>query len=77
MRFEGVDELDFGAGDRIRTGDINLGKVALYQLSYSRAGKVSTILPRGPAIVNVVFRLSIRVRIWSGKLGKRSVTQMF
>jgi hypothetical protein len=27
---------DFGAGDRIRTGDINLGKVALYQLSYSR-----------------------------------------
>jgi hypothetical protein len=27
---------EFGAGDRIRTGDINLGKVALYQLSYSR-----------------------------------------
>ena len=27
-----------GAGDRIRTGDINLGKVALYQLSYSREG---------------------------------------
>ena len=26
----------FGAGDRIRTGDIDLGKVALYQLSYSR-----------------------------------------
>jgi len=25
-----------GAGDRVRTGDINLGKVALYQLSYSR-----------------------------------------
>jgi hypothetical protein len=25
-----------GAGDRIRTGDIDLGKVALYQLSYSR-----------------------------------------
>jgi hypothetical protein len=28
----------FGAGDRIRTGDIDLGKVALYQLSYSRIG---------------------------------------
>ena len=28
-----------GAGDRIRTGDINLGKVALYQLSYSRFGR--------------------------------------
>jgi hypothetical protein len=26
----------FGAGNRTRTGDINLGKVALYQLSYSR-----------------------------------------
>ena len=27
-----------GAGDRTRTGDINLGKVALYQLSYARSG---------------------------------------
>ena len=27
---------EIGAGDRIRTGDIDLGKVALYQLSYSR-----------------------------------------
>ena len=30
-------KLEIGAGDRIRTGDIDLGKVALYQLSYSRA----------------------------------------
>ena len=30
-----------GAGDRIRTGDIDLGKVALYQLSYSRSMKLS------------------------------------
>ena len=29
--------LEVGAGDRIRTGDIDLGKVALYQLSYSRS----------------------------------------
>jgi hypothetical protein len=28
-----------GAGDRIRTGDIDLGKVALYQLSYSRPNR--------------------------------------
>ena len=28
-----------GAGDRIRTGDIDLGKVALYQLSYSRSSE--------------------------------------
>ena len=27
-----------GAGNQIRTGDLNLGKVALYQLSYSREG---------------------------------------
>jgi hypothetical protein len=26
-----------GAGDETRTRDINLGKVALYQLSYTRA----------------------------------------
>ena len=26
----------YGAGNRSRTGDLNLGKVALYQLSYSR-----------------------------------------
>lgn len=28
------------AGDRTRTGDLNLGKVALYQLSYTRLGDV-------------------------------------
>ena len=32
----GTRLLFLGAGDRIRTGDINLGKVALYQLSYVR-----------------------------------------
>ena len=26
----------FGAGERVRTVDLNLGKVALYQLSYAR-----------------------------------------
>src|SRR5437899_8458123 len=31
----------FGAGDGIRTRDIDLGKVALYQLSYSRPGETS------------------------------------
>ena len=29
-------ELRDGARNRVRTGDLNLGKVALYQLSYSR-----------------------------------------
>ena len=31
--------VEIGAGDGIRTRDINLGKVALYQLSYSRIGR--------------------------------------
>ena len=28
--------LEYGAGNESRTRDLNLGKVALYQLSYSR-----------------------------------------
>ena len=32
-----------GAGDGIRTRDINLGKVALYQLSYSRLWETSIV----------------------------------
>jgi hypothetical protein len=35
-----------GAGDRIRTGDIDLGKVALYQLSYSRISQRQAPLSR-------------------------------
>jgi hypothetical protein len=31
-----LDRLEFGAGKESRTLDLNLGKVALYQLSYSR-----------------------------------------
>jgi hypothetical protein len=44
-----------GAGDGIRTRDINLGKVALYQLSYSREANCENrheanviIVARGP-----------------------------
>ena len=32
----GFNRLIFGAGNEARTRDLNLGKVALYQLSYSR-----------------------------------------
>ncbi len=32
-----------GAGDETRTRDLNLGKVALYQLSYSRLGVLETL----------------------------------
>ena len=44
----------FGAGDGIRTRDINLGKVALYQLSYSRpSDRQVTIL--APLVGNVKY----------------------
>jgi hypothetical protein len=33
-----------GAGNEARTRDLNLGKVALYQLSYSRSGKSAIIV---------------------------------
>ena len=36
------------AGDRVRSGDLNLGKVALYQLSYSRNSNIlSTVFTYG------------------------------
>jgi hypothetical protein len=35
-----------GAGDETRTRDINLGKVALYQLSYTRACEARKIAAR-------------------------------
>ena len=31
-----IGKQEDGAGDRARTGDLDLGKVALYQLSYAR-----------------------------------------
>ena len=38
MTADFLSEFSFGAGDAIRTRDIYLGKVVLYQLSYSRVG---------------------------------------
>ena len=35
----------YGAGNEARTRDLNLGKVALYQLSYSRMGTAYFLLP--------------------------------
>jgi hypothetical protein len=36
----GLPFLEFGAGKESRTLDLNLGKVALYQLSYSRVSSL-------------------------------------
>ena len=35
----------FGAGNQVRTGDLYLGKVPLYQLSYSRFAEAKGALP--------------------------------
>ena len=35
----------FGAGNQVRTGDLYLGKVPLYQLSYSRFVELEGVLP--------------------------------
>ena len=60
-----------GAGDGIRTRDIDLGKVALYQLSYSRLGKLKG--PRRPnrhspmtllrKSIHVLVMLEVRCRV--------------
>ena len=50
--------MEFGAGDGIRTRDIDLGKVALYQLSYSRPERLQLevsavfhiVAPRSPKV---------------------------
>ncbi|MEY5002609.1 MAG: hypothetical protein RL678_418, partial [Pseudomonadota bacterium] len=35
---------EYGAGEESRTLDLNLGKVALYQLSYSRVADKTSVL---------------------------------
>ena len=51
----------FGAGDGIRTRDIDLGKVALYQLSYSRPLGKPHFPPQTILLSNVVGKSLIRV----------------
>jgi hypothetical protein len=54
-----LEDLKDGAGDRIRTGDINLGKVALYQLSYSRLRVTSPFLLHLRSSVNSLKKLRL------------------
>ena len=51
--------LKFGAGNETRTRDPNLGKVVLYQLSYSRINSTLTPAP--------VPRRDPDVVAWSGR----------
>src|SRR6185369_14918321 len=66
----------FGAGNRTRTGDINLGKVALYQLSYSRLGRRSLASVR-LAVKRRVSPLTTRARcLFPGVLFAQSTEMM-
>ena len=49
----GVMPLLFGAGDEARTRYLHLGKVALYQMSYTPGTK--RILPDDPLFVKMKF----------------------
>ena len=46
-----------GAGNQVRTGDLNLGKVALYQLSYSQLVPAQ---PAGESTPIDVFKNTVR-----------------
>ncbi len=47
-----------GAGDGIRTRDIQLGKLTLYQLSYSRALDVSSFNDTSQAFKGIIYDAS-------------------
>ena len=60
-----------GAGDEARTRDLNLGKVALYQLSYSRIDGLHA--PTTVCYANL--SASFAVTRWSGRRGSNSRPQ--
>ena len=61
------DEFLYTAGNGTRTRDPNLGKVVLYQLSYSR---VDRILASGPTVGNQILPASWRPRFPSSNGGE-------
>ena len=46
--------LEFGAGNETRTRDPNLGKVVLYQLSYSRFTRSAYSIQRAPDVKHFI-----------------------
>ena len=60
---------EFGAGEESRTLDLNLGKVALYQLSYSRfVFHSAALLSQQAGIIEILFRTSRMTRNISYKV---------
>jgi hypothetical protein len=46
-----------GAGDEVRTRDMQLGRLPLCQLSYSRTGGVKRALPVGLRIARITLKV--------------------
>ena len=69
-----------GAGDGIRTRDIDLGKVALYQLSYSRTGGTDTYfrVVRGLLSNRIPFRykMSLKEGLFQAQDGRADFLEM-
>ena len=62
--------LKTGAGEESRTLDLNLGKVALYQLSYSRIGACLPLNRAAPTALRRIKKgsqLSFPLEFWSGR----------
>ena len=62
--------LKTGAGEESRTLDLNLGKVALYQLSYSRIGAWLLLNRAAPTALRRIKKgsqLSFPLEFWSGR----------
>ena len=57
--------MEIGAGKESRTLDLNLGKVALYQLSYSRMGDYRESLPY--TFVKATFLHSFDFNVWQAQ----------
>ena len=66
------------AGNRIRTGDLNLGKVALYQLSYTRVYYTRRLAATGSRKPPVGFEpttAALRMRCSTPELRWRAVAR--
>ena len=64
-----------GAGNEVRTRDLNLGKVALYQLSYSRFGGRNCIgLPAPVKPIQGPFSPSGSSAMMNGQAARRYTT---
>jgi hypothetical protein len=58
-----------GAGNEARTRDLNLGKVALYQLSYSRNFAWLGLMCRASRVAEIVIQIPSHFQMsWKNRL---------